>query len=300
MHYRNLFLLLVMLNSFFCFSQQKNTLGRLRSQADSVLGQQKAVFAVAFKNLSSGETLFMHEHEIFHAASTMKTSVLVEIYKQAAAGKFSLNDSITITNEFKSIVDSSVFSLSPDDDSELELYKKGGQKMAIHDLVYLMITVSSNFATNLLIDLVGAGHVTATMRKMGLKDLNVLRGVEDEKAYQKGLNNVVTAYDLMLLFEKIARGKAVNKKASDEMIKTLSDQRFNEIIPARLPSTVKVAHKTGWIKGVNHDSGIVFLPDGRKYVLVLLSKNAGDDKAAVSALAAVSEMIYKYVMHDPI
>jgi beta-lactamase class A len=133
------------------------------------------------------------------------------------------------------------------------------------------------------------------MRQMGLRDLQVLRGVEDEKAYQKGLNNVVTAYDLMLIFEKMAKGKAVNKEASDAMIKILLDQHFNEIIPARLPANVKVAHKTGWFKTVNHDSGIVFLPDGRKYVLVLLSKNAEDDKASVNALASVSEMIYKYL-----
>ncbi len=134
------------------------------------------------------------------------------------------------------------------------------------------------------------------MRKMGLKDLQVLRGVEDNKAYQKGLNNVITSYDLMLLFEKIAKGEAVNKESSDAMIKILLDQHFNEIIPAGLPKDVRVAHKTGWFKGVNHDSGIVFLPDGRKYVLVLLSKNAEDDKASVAALATVSEIIYKYVV----
>ncbi len=289
-----LFLLMIGI-PFSLYSQEAKSIEQLKFQVDSLLHQQKGAFAVAFKNLSTKETVFINEHEIFHAASTMKTPVLVEVYKQAKAGKFSLDDSIVIKNEFKSIVDSSTYSLTPDDDSEFDLYKKVGQKTTINKLVYLMITVSSNFATNMLIDLVGAKNVTATMRKMGLKDLQVLRGVEDNKAYQKGLNNVVTSYDLMSLFEKIAKGKAVNKKSSEAMIKILLDQHFNEIIPARLPKDVKVAHKTGWLKGINHDSGIVFLPDGRKYVLVLLSKNTEDDKAAVNEMATVSEVMYKYV-----
>jgi beta-lactamase class A len=124
----------------------------------------------------------------------------------------------------------------------------------------------------------------------------VLRGVEDSKAFQQGLNNTTTAYDLMVIFEKIAKGEAVNAEASQIMIDILLDQKFNEIIPAKLPKDVKVAHKTGSIIGVNHDSGIVFLPDGRKYILVLLSKEATDEKAAIEAMASVSEMIYSYVV----
>lgn len=297
MLFKKIFFSIVMTLPFISYSQ-KLSIEDLRFQVDSLMKQQKGIFAVAFEDLQTRKTIFINEHEIFHAASTMKTPVLVEIYKQAKKGKFSLDDSIIIKNEFKSIVDSSTYSLTPDDDSEFDLYKKIGQKTTVNNLVYLMITVSSNFATNMLIDLVGAKNVTATMRKMGLKDLEVLRGVEDNKAYQKGMNNVVTAYDLMLLFEKIAKGKAVDKKSSDEMIKILLDQHFNEIIPAKLPKEVKVAHKTGWFKSVNHDSGIVFLPDGRKYVLVLLSKNAEDDKASVNALATVSGMIYDYVANN--
>jgi beta-lactamase class A len=78
------------------------------------------------------------------------------------------------------------------------------------------------------------------------------------------------------------------------MIDILLDQKFNDKIPAKLPKKVKVAHKTGWITGVNHDAGIVILPDGRKYVLVLLSKELQDDKAAVKSMAKISKMIYDY------
>jgi beta-lactamase class A len=133
---------------------------------------------------------------------------------------------------------------------------------------------------------------------MGANDIKVLRGVEDSKAFDKGLNNSTTAFDLMLIFENMAQGKIVNQESCDGMIKILLDQKFNEIIPAKLPKNVKVAHKTGSITGVQHDSGIIFLPDGRKYVLVLLSKNLKDVNAGISAMANVSEMIHQYQMSE--
>ena len=276
-------------------SAQKPSLKKLKKEIITALGQQPGVFALAFKDLQTGKTLFIHEHEIFHAASTMKTPVLIEAYKQAAEGKLALTDSITIINEFKSIADSSHFSLDATDDSELELYKHIGEKSTLYNLLYQMIISSSNLATNIVIDKLGATNVMATIRSMGAKDIQVLRGVEDDKAYEKGLNNVVSAYDLALLFEKMANGKIVNQDASQAMIKILLDQKFKDIIPAKLPAGVKVAHKTGWITGIHHDSGIVFLPDGKKYVLVLLSKNLTDDKAGIETMANVSEMMYKYV-----
>jgi len=276
-------------------SQKAPGMEALKQQLMDTLTTQKGVFAVAFKDLSNGKALFINEHENFHAASTMKTPVMIEVYKQAAEKKFSLKDSLIIKNEFKSIVDSSIYSLDSSDDSEFELYKESGKKRTIHDLVYQMIIASSNFATNMIIELVGAKNVTQTMRSLGANEIQVLRGVEDQKAYDKGLNNTITAYDLMLVFENIAEGKIVNKTACKDMIKILSDQKFNDIIPARLPAGVKVAHKTGWIKGLHHDSGIVFLPDGKKYVLVILSKNLEDENAAINAMATASKMIYDFV-----
>jgi beta-lactamase class A len=267
----------------------------LKHKINGVLSTQKGTFAVAFKNLSTGKELLINEKENFHAASTMKTPVMIEVFKQVSEGKFSLTDSILIKNEFRSIVDSSLYSLDSADDSETEIYRHIGEKRRLYDLMYQMIIASSNLSTNLIIDLVDAKKVTQTMRKMDAKKIMVLRGVEDNKAYQKGLNNTTTAHDLMLIFQKIAEGKTVDKKSSDEMINILLNQQHNEIIPAELPKGVKVAHKTGSITGVHHDSGIVFLPDGRKYVLVLLSKDLQDENAAVKAMAQVSRIIYDFV-----
>jgi beta-lactamase class A len=278
-----------------CACSNRMTLNKLKDQISSKLAEQPGDFAVAFKDLTTGDSIFINEQTFFHAASTMKTPVMIEVYKQAAAGTFSLNDSIMLKNEFKSIVDSSIFSLNANDDSEKELYQHLGEKRTVYNLVYDMIISSSNLATNMVIELVNARNVTQTMRQLGANKIQVLRGVEDSKAFAKGLNNVTTANDLLVIFEKMANGQIVDSASSQAMIKILLNQEFNEIIPARLPKDVKVAHKTGNITNVLHDSGIVFLPNGKKYVLVLLSKNLQKEEQAKKAMAEVSEMIYKYV-----
>jgi beta-lactamase class A len=288
-------LILLVIITVISSCTQKRSTRELKDQISELLSEQPGTFAVAFKNLSTGEEIFINEHTLFHAASTMKTPVMVEVYKQAAEGKFSLKDSILIKNEFTSIFDGSPFSISPVEDSDTLLYKEIGKKRTIYSLMYDMIIVSSNLATNLIIELVDAKNVTSTLRSIGANDIQVLRGVEDTKAFEAGMNNQVTAYDLMLLFEKIDKEELVNAEASMGMMDILLNQQFNDIIPARLPKDVKVAHKTGWITGVHHDSGIVYLPDGRKYVLVLLSKDLKNEEEAVKTMATVSKMIYDFL-----
>ena len=278
-------------------SQKDKDMEELKKEIESRLAIPNAHFGIAFKDLQSGDSIFINANRSFHAASTMKTPVLAELFKQAASGKFSMEDSISIRNSFKSIVDSSDFSLDPNDDSELELYTRLGEKETIAKLAYEMIIRSSNLATNLLISMAGPENIMESLKAMGAHDMKVLRGVEDNKAFQKGLNNTTTAYDLALLFEQMAEEKLVSAEASQAMIRILLDQQFNEIIPAQLPADVKVAHKTGSITGVQHDSGIVFLPDGRKYVLVLLSRfDPADEKKVITAMAEISRLIYDHVM----
>ena len=287
-----LFLLLIIT---FISCDKKQTPEELKESIEKELANQSGNFAVAFKDLTTDGEILINEHTLFHAASTMKAPVMVEVYKQATTGKFSLKDSILIKNEFKSILDSSTYSLTAESDSDTLIYKHIGEKRTVYSLLYDMIIISSNLATNLIVELVDAKNVTQTMRDIGANDIQVLRGVEDGKAFEAGLNNQVTAYDLMLLYETIANEETVNAEASMAMIDILLDQRFNDIIPAKLPKEVKVAHKTGSITGVRHDSGIVFLPDGRKYILVLLSKDLQDADASIESMATVSEMIYNYV-----
>ncbi len=259
------------------------------------LALEKGNYAVAFRDLQSGEEILINEHRMFHAASTMKTPVMIEVMKQAAAGKFKMSDLVRIDTTFKSIVDSTLYSLSSSGDSESELYALVGTEQPYSDLVRRMIVRSSNLATNILIDKVGAKNVTQTMRDMGANDIQVLRGVEDGKAYRAGLNNRTSAYDLMVIFSAIGKGEAIDSMSSKEMETVLLQQEFNDIIPLYLPKEVRVAHKTGWITALNHDSALIILPDGRRYVLVLLSDELENEEKAKHNMATVSKMIYDFV-----
>ena len=279
---------------FFLFtcmniSGQKNI--RLKDQIIELMSKTEGDFGLAFKNLDNSDTIFINAHEYFHAASTMKTPVMLEIFNQEKQGKFKISDSIIVQNEFESIVDKSRYSLSINDDSDDILYRKIGQKMTIHDLTFEMMTKSSNLATNILIDKVGAKNVMKLLSSLNIKENIVLRGVEDQKAFEAGLNNKTTPFGLMQIFEHIA----LTQPSNSLMMEILFEQKFNEIIPAHLPKTVKVAHKTGSITGVQHDSGIVFLPDGRKYVLILLSKNLKNADDGVKTLAVISKLIYDHL-----
>ncbi|MEQ8715346.1 MAG: serine hydrolase [Cyclobacteriaceae bacterium] len=253
-------------------------------------------YAVAYYDLTSGESMQLNADKKYHAASTMKVPVMIELYRQASLGNLSMSDSILVRNEFISIVDSSLYTLSIEDDSDSIVYQNIGKKMSLADLTYQMITVSSNFATNILIQLVGGAQTTATMRTLGARDIEVLRGVEDIKAYEQGLSNSTTANDLLSIFTALAKGEAGTAEHTEEMIGILKDQAFNEIIPAKLPTNVQVAHKTGVITGVHHDAGIVYLPDGRSYVLILLSEKLEDFDRCTEMMASLSRVVYDHMI----
>lgn len=261
----------------------------------NLLKSHKGTFAIALKNMDDGKSILINENEVFHAASTMKTPVMIEFFKKINEGKISSDDSLLINNEFSSIVDGSKFELSSFDDSDEDIYENLGKYISTDKLVYDMITRSSNFGTNLLIDYLNAEDVNNTMKNIGAKNMKVLRGVGDLKAFDLGLINTTTAADLLKIYEKLAMGEIVNNESSNKMIRILKDQVYNDIIPKYLPEKVEVAHKTGWISGVRHDSGIVYIGNNEKYILVLLSKNLEDDIEGADFLAKISLEIYNFL-----
>jgi len=296
---RLLIILLFGMCSTHIYAQRKEQRKQqLIRKIHQLFAAEEGVFALAFKDLSTGDTIYWNEKELFHAASTMKTPVMIEVFRQAALGSITLQDTMVVRSEFQSIVDGSWYTLQAGDDSDDDVYAKMGTPQTIQYLLERMITRSSNVATNLLMTKVKGEQITATMRQLGAPDILVRRGVEDNKAYQQGLNNVTSAYDLLVIFEQIALGRAVSAEASADMVKILKQQYYNDLIPALLPKNVQVAHKTGWITGVHHDSGIIYLPDGRQYVLVLLSKKCTNEAAAVQLLAKISSKIYDYFINE--
>lgn len=268
----------------------------LRTNLESYLYEREGTYAVWFQHLDKpGLHIAINEDTLFHAASTMKTPVMVELFRRASLGDFDLTDSIKVENRFTSIVDGSEFrlELNPDGDDPFE--RKVGEMATLFDLNHAMITYSSNIATNLILDLVGPEETTQTMRGIGAERIEVIRGLFDMKAFEQGLSNRTTAKDLGMIFEKIARRAAVSPEMDKKMIEVLKDQFYRDIIPASLPEDVMVANKTGSITGVVHDSGIVYLPDGQSYVLVILSKNLPENRIGTETGAALSKMIYDFV-----
>jgi beta-lactamase class A len=231
----------------------------------------------------------------FHAASTMKVPVMLELYREARAGELSLDARLPVRNEFKSIADGSAFSVSPEDDSEQTLYGKVGATETVRELLRLMITESSNLATNILIERVTPGKVMRLMRKLGAHDIRVLRGVEDGKAFERGLNNTTTARDLLVLLRAVAEERAVSPAASREMAGVLAAQKFNEGVPAGLPAGLRVAHKTGSITKIEHDAAVVYPPGRKPYVLVVLVRGLAEPARAHRLIADISRAVYKEV-----
>jgi beta-lactamase class A len=271
-------------------------LAELRSRLEMRAAEDGAdVVGIYFRDLTSGDSILLDIDSRVHAASMMKVPVLIQLFRDAEAGAFALDDSIIVSNTFESIVDGSLYELSVPDDSEGTLYARLGEKESIRQLAELMITVSSNLATNILIQLVNAERVQATMHELGADSIAVLRGVEDIKAYEAGLSNTTTARDLGVIFRAIAEGRAASRVACDSMIAILARQEFNEGIPAGLPAGATVAHKTGSITRIRHDGGIVYPADGTPYVLVVLVRGIDDPEAADELIADLSRLAYEFV-----
>jgi beta-lactamase class A len=270
---------------------QTSTSARLEHQLRQLIESSGAEVAVAYRTLDGQSELFIDGDKPFHAASTMKVPVMIELFRQTRTGQLSLDDTLTIRNEFRSIVDGSRYTLSEGDDSDSQVYAALGKSMTVRQLCELMITVSSNFAANLLIEKLGVENIRRTVTALGADGMQVLRGVEDQKAFDKGMNNTTTAKGLLVLLDRIAHGKAVDPSRDAEMVEILERQKFNDAIPGGLPPGTAVAHKTGNITRINHDAAIVFGP--RPYVLVLLVRGIEDQKKSAALMAKLSRVVYE-------
>jgi beta-lactamase class A len=264
-----------------------------RSRIDAAVAASGADVAVAWRPLdadeSSSDRLLINAHTSFHAASTMKVPVMIELFRQAAAGRLRLDDTMPVINRFHSLADGSEYTLSVGDDSDAEMYRAVGQTMTLRGLCEAMITSSSNLAANLLLEKLGARNIQRTTDGLGASGMHVLRGVEDQKAFDRGLNNTTDAAALLTLLWKLGRGEVVSAGASKEMVGILERQRFNDGIPAGLPPGTVVAHKTGTITRIHHDAAIVYGP--RPYVLVVLVRGIDNEQRSAALIADVSRIV---------
>ena len=256
-----------------------------------------AEVGLAYRSLGAGgDSLMLGADVRMHAASTMKVPVMLQLYLDDAAGVRSLEAELPLTRTFRSIVDGSPFDLPPESDSDTTFYDRVGETATVRELVDRMITWSSNLATNILVEVVDARRVTATLRELGADSMEVLRGVEDLKAFQAGLSNTTTARDLARVMAEVATGERVSAAAREEMLGILEQQHFRENIPAGLPEGTRVANKTGWITAHNHDAAVVFPTGAPPYVLVVLVRGIEDQSEAARLVARLSTLVWDHVV----
>ena len=253
------------------------------------------LIGIALHDFESGAEYDLNGDLAFHPASTFKVHVMMEVFRQANEGWFSLADHLPIVNLFTSIADGSRYSLDVNDDAEQTLYPRSGESETILELTRLMIVRSSNLATNILLEKIEVDRVDQFVRALGIEGVRIIRGIEDKAAFHRGLNNSATARGLTQTMILIAEAKIVSQQASQKMVEILLGQEFNESIPAQLPASVRVAHKTGWTDDYYHDTGIVY-PEGFKpYVLSIMTKGFQEHQSseAHACLAAISRSIYE-------
>ena len=258
-----------------------------------------ATVGLSYVDLATGASVHINADTSFHAASTMKVPVMIELFRQVDRGELRLDQGMVLRNEFRSIVDGSPYSLSATDDSDSLVYTWIGKPVPVSELLERMIVRSSNLATNALIAIVDARRADATAKSLGAANIRVLRGVEDGKAYAQGLNNTTTARDMAELMAAIESGRAASPASTQRMRDILLRQEFNDEIPAGLPAGTRVAHKTGTITAHLHDAAIVYPPAGTPYVLVVLTRGVRDENVARRLIADLSSIVWRHRSERP-
>ena len=272
---------------------QRPSASKLAAQvAERVRTVPGAEVAVSYRDLATGDSLDVNADVDFHAASTMKIPVMLEVLRSVEAGRLGLDQGILLVNRFHSIVDGSPYALDAGDDSDSLMYGRVGQRVTVRELMERMIVRSSNLATNALISLVGADRASVSAHALGASRIRVLRGVEDGKAYAAGMNNTTTSADLAVLLQRIERNEALSADAARLMKEILLRQEFNDEIPAGVPRGTPVAHKTGSITATLHDAAIVYPPGRAPYVLVVLTRGIPSEATARTLIADISRLVW--------
>jgi beta-lactamase class A len=238
------------------------------------------VLGVAILDLNSGQKFELRAGEVFPQASSIKMTVLAELYRQAQAGRLKLTDLYTVQAS----------DLVPDSDIMNGL-TPGVTRITLRDLATMMVAVSDNSATNVLIDRVGMENVNALMDSLGLPHTRLRRKMMDLKAASEGRENVSTPAEMMVLLEDLYRGKVLNKEMTDDFFKVLSTRKEG-FIPRDLPESLKIANKPGELEGVRNDSGVVFV-ENRPYVICVMTTYLRRERDGEEAITAISAAAYR-------
>jgi len=233
------------------------------------------VMGVAIVDLTDGHKYLLHANDVFPQASSIKICVLAELYRQAQQGKLKLTDLYTV-NAADLVQDSDIMGgLTP-----------GVTQITLRDLATMMVAVSDNSATNVLIDRVGMENVNAFLTAQGLRETRLRRKMMDLKAAAEGRENVSTPNEMLNLLAALYRGQILNKEMTDDFFKVLSTHK-DSWIPRNLPDDLKIADKPGALEGVRNDSGVIFV-DKRPYVLCVMTTYLHRERDGEEAISNIS------------
>jgi len=255
--------------------KQKVLWQKLESDIQQIDQHLDGVMGVAVEDLTSGGHFFLHEDEVFAQASSIKITVLANLYLQAEQGKLKLTDLYTVQSS-DLVPDSDIMGgLTPD-----------VTRLTLRDLATMMVAVSDNSATNVLIDRVGMQNVNAMLDSLGLTHIRLRRKMMDLQAAKEGRENIATPREMMTLLDAIYHGKVLNKESTADFFKMLSTNK-DSFIPRDLPAGLMVANKPGELEAVRNDSGIVFV-EGRAYVICVMTSFLRNERDGEEAISKVS------------
>jgi beta-lactamase class A len=246
----------------------------------SIVAAQKGIMGIAAVDLTSGERFGVNEHLVFPQGSAIKIPILMEIYKQAEAGKIRLTDRLPVRQA--SMVGGSGI---------LQQFSDNGSQLSVYDLGVLMIVLSDNTATNMLIDLAGMEDVNSTLTAVGLKQTKLQRKMIDTDASARGQENLSTPAEALRIMEMLHRGEFISRKVCDDILDVLRKAKSGDI-RAGIPASVPVAFKPGGIAGVSTVWAIVHL-EGRPYAVTVMENFELDNEAA-QATREVSRVLYEH------
>ena len=258
-------------------SSEKQTVlwTKLESSILDVDRNLDGVMGVAILDLTDGHKYLLHANDVFPQASSIKICVLAELYRQAQQGKLKLTDLYTV-NAADLVPDSDIMGgLTP-----------GVTRVTLRDLATMMVAVSDNSATNVLIDRVGMDSVNAFLSAQGLRDTRLRRKMMDLKAAAEGRENVSSPHEMMTLLEALYRGQVLNKEMTEDFFKVLSTHK-DSWIPRKLPDDLKIANKPGELEGVRNDSGVIFV-DKRPYILCVMTTYLRRERDGEEAISDIS------------
>jgi beta-lactamase class A len=271
----------------------------LRQLVDDIAERAGAqAVAVAFYDWETSTAWSLRGERSFHAASTIKLAILLALVDAIAAGRFEWDSWLHVRNRFASRVDAAPYRIARDRDADSVVHAEVGKLMRVRDLAERMIVSSSNLATNLLLDLLGVRETREALERLGLQGIDVVRGVEDHRAHEAGIDNRATADGLLALLRLVHEAQGIDVEGAKLMVEVLSRQELQSATRLGLPEAVRgrarVANKTGEISTAAHDAGLVFLPDRRPFALVVLSDWPAGNGNRQAALGQVVAAVYRH------